>query len=64
MKSMMVAVYSHFKTFIIGKPDMKQLESFFSIPAENSLYLGFNAISDSETINQRVIRVIISKVSP
>lgn len=51
MKSMMAAVYSHFKTFIIGKPNMKQLESFFSIPADDSLDLGFDAISGSETIN-------------
>ncbi|TVY84802.1 Cytochrome P450 3A12 [Lachnellula suecica] len=44
MKAFVVDVYESYKTTIVGDPDMRQLESFFSTPAGASLRLQLQVI--------------------
>jgi len=44
IKAFVVDVYINYKTTIIGDPDMRQLESFFSTPAGASLLLQFQVV--------------------
>ncbi|CAD6446339.1 33155921-59ed-4708-986e-86a03f7298ff [Sclerotinia trifoliorum] len=45
MKAFVVDIYSNYRTIITGNPNMSQLETFFSIPANGSLNLKFEVVS-------------------
>lgn len=44
MKMFIIEIYSNYKTTIAVHSDMRQLETFFSIPADEALYLNFEAV--------------------
>jgi hypothetical protein len=44
MKAFIIDIYTAYRTTIIGDQDMKQLEAFFSTPADASLLLKFQVV--------------------